>query len=76
MAKLQITPHKAKHDFGLLTTMAEKAYEVPKEDTEEHIRKLFEDMCKRLSRQELRVECVNYHLFREIKMTEITNKTA
>jgi hypothetical protein len=76
MAKLTFTPHKAKHDFGLLNQMAEKAYEVPKEDTEELIRKLWEDMVKRVSRQELSVASVNYHIFREIKMTEITNKTA
>lgn len=74
-AKLTLTPHTAK-SFELLNQMAEQAYETPIEDTEEQIRKLFEDMCKRLSRQQLRVECVNYHLFREIKMTELTNKTA
>ena len=66
----------SKQDFGLLNQMAEQAYDTPKEDQEELIRKLWEDMCKRLSRDKLRVESVNYHLFRETKLIELTNKTA
>jgi hypothetical protein len=72
--KLTPTPQTAK--FSLLNQMAEQAYDTPKEDSEELIRKLWEDMVKRLSRQQLRVESVNYNLFRETKLNELTNKTA
>jgi nucleoid DNA-binding protein len=74
MAKLTFTPHTTKSD--LLAQMAQAAYDTPKEDSEELIRKLWEDMVKRLSRQQLRVESVNYNLFRETKLNELTNKTA
>jgi hypothetical protein len=74
MAKLHTHTQTAK--FSLLNQMAEQAYDTPKEDSEELIRKLWEDMVKRLSRQQLRVESVNYNLFRETKLNELTNKTA
>jgi hypothetical protein len=74
MAKLHTHTQTAK--FSLLNQMAEQAYDTPKEDSEELIRKLWEDMVKRLSRQQLRVESVNYSLFRETKLNELTNKTA
>jgi hypothetical protein len=76
MTKVQPTPRMSKHDFGLLNQMAEQAYDPQVEDQEELIRKLWEDMCKRLSRDKLRVESVNYNLFRETKLIELTNKTA
>jgi hypothetical protein len=74
--KLRFTRQLPKQDFGLLKQMASQAYDTPKEDSEELIRKLWEDMVKRLSRQQLRVESVNYNLFRETKLNELTNKTA
>jgi hypothetical protein len=77
--KLRFTRQLPKrNDFGLLNQMALQAYDSPSIDTdaEEHIRKLFEDMCKRLDRQQLKVASVNYELFRETKLIELTNKTA
>jgi Asp-tRNA(Asn)/Glu-tRNA(Gln) amidotransferase A subunit family amidase len=76
--KLRFTRQLPKHDFGLLKQMASQAYDSQDFDCdkEEEIRKQWEDMVKRLSRQQLRVESVNYNLFRETKLNELTNKTA
>jgi hypothetical protein len=59
--------------------MAAKAYDSPgitDTDFEERIRKEWEAECKTLPMSQLKIASVNYDLFRETKLIELTNKTA
>jgi thymidylate synthase ThyX len=75
--KVRFTRQLPKNDFGLLNQMALQAYDSPSIDTdaEEVIRKEWEAECKRLPMSQLKVASVNYELFRETKLIELTNKT-
>lgn len=77
--KLRFTRQLPKQDFGLLKQMAEQAYDSPginDSDLEESIRRQWEIECKQLPMSQLKIASVNYSLFRETKLIELTNKTA
>jgi hypothetical protein len=61
--KLQKSSSQNSKSFDLLAKMSEQAFTETKISEEEQLRRMWEEMCKRLDRSQLKCASVNYDLW-------------